>query len=229
MFVYLARAYLGAGKLDLATSLLEQGIRQFPASVDLYLMMGIAEAERHGAAAAKPYITRGIKIGPEVPLGYNLLGNLDLRVGDYENALRNYRKAEELAPENGLYYYDVALVLERMDRVAEAIPFAEQSIRLNPDRDAGHYLLGKLYFKSGRQAEAIRELEVCIRLNPQADAPYYLLARTYKQLGRQDRAEEWNRKLTQLKEEKNRRIGLMGPANQLSDIQNAPLPWDRIR
>jgi tetratricopeptide (TPR) repeat protein len=226
--VYLARAYLGARKLDRAILLLKQSVQQFPASVDIYLMLGIAEAEQHGAAAAKPYIERGIELGPQVALGYNLLGNLNLRGGDYENALGNYRKAEDLAPENDLYSYDVALVLERMNRVAEAIPFAEKATRLNPNRDASHYLLGKLYVQSSRNAEAIRELEACVHLNPQADAPCYLLARTYMKLGQQRNAEEWSRKLGELKEAKNRRVGLAGPASESLDIQNAPQSWDKI-
>ena len=132
----------------------------------------------------------------------------------------------ELSPQNDLYFYDVALSLERLNKTAEAIPYAEKSTELKPDRSFNHYMLGKLYAKVGRKAEAIRELETSVRLDPQVEYPYYLLARTYMQIGDQARAQTWSRKLQELKDEKNRAVGLSPPASESPRVLEPVKPWE---
>jgi tetratricopeptide (TPR) repeat protein len=228
---YLGRAYLEAGQAEKALTVLHQALRlnpdEDPASVTLNLLLGVAEADLHGAAAARPYIEKALRLDPQSALGHNVLGNLFLRVGNYEAAEKSYKEAAELAPTNDLYAYDVALALERMNRVAEAISYAETAARLKPGRGITHYMLGKLYTKVDRNADAIRELETCIRLDPKADASYYLLARTYRKLADNAQAERWMTKLTELKTAQDRRIGLSGPATQSTSLLDAPAPWDR--
>jgi tetratricopeptide (TPR) repeat protein len=225
----LGRWLLERRHLDRASSVLKKGVEQIPASVDLQLMLGMAEAELHGAAAAQPYIEKAIALDPRAPLGYNLLGNVFLRVGDYDRALVNYRKAFELASANGLYCYDVALVLERMNKIAEAVPYAEKSVSLDPNRGSTHYILGKLLAKLGKSQEAIAQLEESVRLNPQSEASYYLLGRTYMTLGKQGQADEWNRKLNELKASKDKRIGLAGPASDAIDSRDLQAVWSNPR
>jgi len=220
--------YLERRDLEHASALFKRGIQEIPTSASLYLMLGIAEADLHGTATAKPYIEKAIELDPNAALGYNLLGNLYLRLGDYEHALPNYQKAATLSPNSDLYSYDVALVLERMNHIEEAIPYAQNAIRLKPDRSPAHYILGKLYSKLGRNNEAIRELEMCVRLNPQADAAYYLLARTNLKLGHRSEAEGWSRRFDELKTEQDRRVGLSGPANQAAGLLDVPVPWNRV-
>ncbi len=161
-------------------------------------------------------------------LGYNLLGNLFLRLGNYQDAVSNYKEAAELAPNNDLYWYDVALALERMNKLIEAIPYAEKAVQLKPGRGTAHYMLGKLYAKLGRSADAIQELETCIHLEPQADASYYLLARTYRKLGNESKADEWSSELVQRKAMRDQQVGLSGPASESISLLDAPTPWDKI-
>jgi tetratricopeptide (TPR) repeat protein len=211
-----------------ASAVLKQGIEQVPTSVNLNLMLGVAEADLHGTAAARPYIEKALKIDPQAALGYNLLGNLFLRLGSYEDAARSYQHATELAPTNDLYWYDVALALERMNKLTEAIPYAEKAVQLKPERGIAHYMLGKLYAKLNRSTEAIGELETCIRLEPQADSSYYLLARTYRKLGNESKAEEWSSKLTKRKAMRDQQVGLMGPASESTSLLDPPAPWDKL-
>jgi len=228
---YLGRAYLETGQAEKGLAVLHQALKLNPeedhASVTLNLLLGVAEADLHGAAAARPYIEKALRLDPQSALGHNVSGNLFLRVGNYEAAKQSYKKAAELAPRNDLYAYDVALALERMNSVAEAIPYAETATRLKPERGITHYMLGKLYTKIGRNADAIRELETCIRLDPETDASYYLLARTYRKLADNAKAEHWMTKLAELKAARDRRIGLSGPATESQSLLDPPTPWVR--
>jgi predicted Zn-dependent protease len=49
--------------------------------------------------------------------------------------------------------------LANVGRVREALPHAEQAVRLNPTRVMGYYLYGSLLLNQGRQEEAKRELQ----------------------------------------------------------------------
>ena len=224
----LGKWLLEKGDLQASAAVLKAGIDRMPESVNLYLLLAIAEADLHGTEAAKPLIQKAIELDPRSALGYNLLGNLYLRLGDYQHGFENYSKAAELAPQSGLYSYDVALALERMNKVRQAIPYAERAIRLQPDRSPAHYMLGKLYAKLGWNREAIGELETCVRLDPQADAAYYLLARTNMKIGAESQAEEWSRKLTEVKEARDRRVGLAAAASESGGVLDAPVPWDKL-
>ena len=225
--VYLARAYLGTRQFDRAIVLLKQSDPTISRLRGALPDAGIAEAEQHGAAAAKPYIERGIELGPEVALGYNLLGNLNLRGGDYENAFRNYRKAADLAPGNDRYSYDAALALERMNRVAEAIPFAEKSIRLNSGPGCQPLSSGKTIrpkqprYRSHSRTGSLRSPESTSGCSVLPARSHLHEIRPAKKCGGVE--PETGR----LKEAKNRRVGLAGPVSESSDIQNAPLSWDR--
>ncbi|MBV9081175.1 MAG: tetratricopeptide repeat protein [Acidobacteriaceae bacterium] len=225
----LGRSLLERNQLERAASVLKQGLERVPASVNLNLMLGVAEAELHGATAAKPYIEKALSLDPRAALGYNLAGNLYLRNGIYNDALKNYMQAAKFAPQNDLYLYDVALVLERMNKVAEAISYAEKAVSLKPDRGITHYILGKLYSKLERNADAVRELEACIRLEPSAEPAYYLLARTYRKLGDESKAGQCAAKLNELKAARDSRVGLAGPATASTTLLDTPAPWDNTR
>jgi tetratricopeptide (TPR) repeat protein len=225
----LGRLLLEKGQVEQASSVLKRGLEQAAGSVNMNLLLGVAEADLQGSQAAKPYVEKALALDPHAALAYNLLGNLSLRVGNYEDALRNYRKAMELSPTNDLYAYDVALALERMNRLDDAIPYAEKSVRLKPDRGITHYMLGKLYAKANRNDDAIRELETCIWLDPQADQCYYVLSRIYKTLGDGLRAEQWSARFRELKAARDRRVGLASPASESSSLLTAPALWDQAR
>jgi tetratricopeptide (TPR) repeat protein len=225
----LGRSLLERNRLEQAASILKQGLEHVPASVNLNLMLGVAEADLHGTAAAKPYIETALSLDPQAALGYNLLGNLYLRTGEYGDAVQNYKKAAELAPKNDLYAYDVALALERINKIQDAIVYAQKSVSLNPNRSITHYMLGKLYAKLDRPADALRELETCIRLDPGADPPYYLLARIYRKLGDEQKAAQALARLGELKAARDSRVGLSGPATATTTLLDTPAPWDNIR
>jgi tetratricopeptide (TPR) repeat protein len=225
-YIALGRWLLQQRQLDEVIGLLRRAVERLPASVDLSLMLALAEAQAHGAAVAIPLVEKAIALDSRVAPAWSLLGNCYFRVGDYERAVAHYKKAIELNPQNDLYLYDLALALERQNRVSEGVPLLERAIQLNPNRDISHYLLGKLYEKLDLRSEAIHELEASFRLDPESDSACYLLARVYGKFGDRARAEEWGRRFAQLKEVKDRRVGLAGPASEPPVALGLRNPWD---
>ncbi|QNI33986.1 tetratricopeptide repeat protein [Alloacidobacterium dinghuense] len=206
----LAKWQLQTNQAGAALALLQDAARYAKLTAQTTLLLGLAQASVHGTDAARPMIEQAIALDPHIALAHNVLGFCYFRAGDYRRASDSYAEALRLEPANGLFAYDVALALEKQNKIAEAIPFAEKAAAATPPPPSAHYLLGKLYAKAGKLVDAIHELEIAIQLNPSMPYPYYLLARTYMQSGDAQEAQEWNTRFKDLKRAQDK-PGTLGP------------------
>jgi len=206
----LAKWQLQTNQANAALVLLQNAQQNTKLTAPATLLLGLAEASVHGTDAALPIIEQAIVLDPHIALAHNVLGFCYFRAGDYPRASDSYAEALRLDPANGLFAYDVALALERQNKITEAIPFAEKAAAAASPPPSAHYLLGKLYTKTGKLPDAIHELEIAIRLNPSMTEPCYLLARTYMQSGDVQKAQEWNTRFQDLKRAQERK-GALGP------------------
>jgi tetratricopeptide (TPR) repeat protein len=96
-----------------------------------------------------------------------ILGTLYGARGDYEDAVRPFRRAAELDPKSPQMQYNVALAYFRLGRFAEARAALEQVAKLWPDLVQISSLLGACLFKLGDQPQAYQVLSRAHELNPQ--------------------------------------------------------------
>lgn len=93
---------------------------------------------------------------------------------DVDEAIRSFRRALELAPRHTLARYNLALVLKRADRLAEAIGELHRVIEVEPRAEA-QYTLGVVYWHQGDLERAITALRAAVAAEPRyADAHYTL-------------------------------------------------------
>ncbi len=91
-----------------------------------------------------------------------------------EEALVDYKKALQTAPNNPRYLYYTGDVLVRLDRREEAEPYFQQLIRNNmrqtPDQRGylanAHYKLGTCYQRGGKPDEALKMYQRCLDVMP---------------------------------------------------------------
>jgi tetratricopeptide (TPR) repeat protein len=102
---------------------------------------------------------------------------------DYTEAIRSFRRALELAPRHALARYNLALVLNRDDRQAEAAAELERLVATDP-RPEAHYQLGVIYWHQGDLDRAVRALRAAITAEPRYADAYYTLGAILK--GRRD-------------------------------------------
>jgi tetratricopeptide (TPR) repeat protein len=217
----LGRWLLGKNQEAAALPVLQRGVEEAPPSAELYLLLGIAEASLQSTQLAQQAVEKAIALDPKIALSHDVLGFCYFRIGNYSHAAEDYKAAHDLSPRTGRFAYDTALALERANKPAEAIPYAEKAVSLDPSLAMDHYLLGKLYGKMERKPEAVKELETSIRLDPTLDYPYYLLARMYMRLGDTAKAQEWNLKFKELKK---RQTTFHGADNMSSEPRNTISP-----
>ncbi len=128
----LAKWQLQTNQANAALVLLQNAQQNAKLTAEATLLLGVAHASVHGTDAARPIIEQAIALNPHVALAHNVLGFCYFRVGDYARAFDSYAEALRLEPANALFAYDVALALEKQNKIDEAIPFAEKAAAATP-------------------------------------------------------------------------------------------------
>jgi tetratricopeptide (TPR) repeat protein len=81
---------------------------------------------------------------PDSPVGYNGLAEVYLQKGDYAEALTAAQKANQLAAEDWVTYYNLGMIEDRLKLSAPAAEHLEQALTLKV-KDARHRLLIHFY------------------------------------------------------------------------------------
>ena len=212
-YAALGRWLLEHNRVSGAISVLQTGEAHAPPSAELYVLLSIAEALTQ-SAQAQATAQKAIALDPKIAIAHDVLGFCYFRSGDYLRAAESYKTASDLSPQTGRFAYDTALALERTNKPDEAVIYAERATKADPQVSINHYLLGKLYSKLEKKSDSIRELEAAVQLDPSLDYPYYLLARMYMRVGDTAKAQEWNRRLQELKKQQMNIHGVEGMSSE---------------
>ncbi len=121
---------------------------------------------------------------------------------DYvERAISEYKQAMEADPESLFLRTELAELYWRVSRVGDAIREAEGVLKINPNQEDAHRLLGHIYLRNLGEAQpdkaakeslwkAIDHFETLARLNPSDLDSYVILGRLYKLNNQPAKAEE---------------------------------------
>ena len=126
--------------LDLASQLL----KQFPNSVNLYNLIGVANNSIGKFEEAIVAYEKVILFKPDHADGYNNMGNALKGQGKLDQALLAYKKALSIKPEYAEAYYNIGNILQELGELKEAVEAYKEAISLKPDfagpRRAGNLL-----------------------------------------------------------------------------------------
>lgn len=108
-----------------------------------------------------------LKISPFLASDVALrMGHIYEKKERYLDAIKSYQQAITLQPDSYLAYEALAsLYLFKLDNNRAAIEACLQAIRIKPDYDFIHYILGFAYLSSGNKSAALEEYEILKPLN----------------------------------------------------------------
>ncbi len=107
---------------------------------------------------------RALAIDPESAEAHALLG--EAAGGDLATAAQHFERALELDPTNQDVIGEAAFLLQRLDRLAEAIAFYEYVVARDPADPSKHAKLGWAYRMAGRVDDAIASFRTALTLSP---------------------------------------------------------------
>jgi adenylate cyclase len=128
---------------------------------------------------------RAIELDPALPLANQDMGNLNIRMHNYDEAVAWGEKAVRLNPSDAETLATLANIYTFVGRAVDAVPLIERAHRLDPFHPPRYDLyLARVYLFTGRYEEALPPLHACMERAPERfDCPLYLAA-ALGQLGR---------------------------------------------
>src|SRR5260370_9525203 len=139
-------------------------------------------------ARARTYGLRAVKLNDQLGPVHVTMGWIQAIGGQYDDAIRSFKRALELEPLNVDAHRGLAHAYEVGGRMAEAEGTYQQAIRLRPNSWDSHKVLGVFYFNHNRYGEAEQSFRRVIELTPDNYLAYSNLGAVYLALGRNEDA-----------------------------------------
>ncbi|HEX4038819.1 MAG TPA: tetratricopeptide repeat protein [Acidobacteriaceae bacterium] len=188
-------------------------------------LVTLAESEFDASIyqTARDDLKRAIALDPGLYQAHYLMGNVLFKLNDPDDAVAEYHKAINLAPQQPRTYFQLALLLRtKQDEAGEQQALA-QALTVDQHYGPAQCEMGRILLEQDhRPAEAVGHLTTAIQDNPRFEKAYFLLARAYAQLGEQDKSEEIVKRLTAVRKENRPAQG--GRMNDFPDDDRAPQP-----
>src|SRR5437016_4360879 len=171
----------------LSTVVLLSGVASVPAQqpkershVERFSTPEVKAEREETAASAK------LAVNPNDDQALNARAIARMRLGRYQEAYDDLRRAAHLKPSESDYQANLGYVLWKLGRPEEAINGERAALKLNPKNTTAHYQLGRFLLRFGQQkdlSDAIAELRKALELDPrQYEARFELIA-AYRELG----------------------------------------------
>lgn len=124
----------------------------------------------------------------ENPEIYYKLALANNSIKNYSEAIKQCKRAIELAPEISLYYETLGDIYMGIQNFIEAKRYYKEAVFIDPKNARAHALFGTLQSKDGDHDNAIRSLETAVALEPNNIDMRYNLALAYEVAGRKEDA-----------------------------------------
>ncbi|GIV98479.1 MAG: hypothetical protein KatS3mg057_3136 [Herpetosiphonaceae bacterium] len=129
-----------------------------------------------------------LKRNADNAFAHSLIGETQLALGDYAEAIESLEWAVELNPNHANAFYNLGRAYQSNFDYQRAIEAFAQAARLDPESARFKQALGQAYFENDELEQALDVLNEAIALDPGDAQSYTTLGRTYFRLGEYDSA-----------------------------------------
>lgn len=129
------------------------------------------------------------RLYPDDPVVHNNLGWYNQQIRQYDIALKEYKEAVRINPDQGLTYSGILWVYcEFLGMIDSALVWGEKMISDNPDNPWGYFYYGSAWFCRDSISKSIDCFKKALELNPDFRDDQYRLSHAYRHLAYYDEA-----------------------------------------
>jgi arylsulfatase A-like enzyme/Flp pilus assembly protein TadD len=205
-YAQLAELLFSLGRKDAHLLALERGVQANPGDFTLLSSLGTALVERQMFDRAVEVLGRALALFDQDPNVWGALAEAQWKMGDFEKADEDFRRALALAPGDaiingnaGNFYVAWGLKTRKADYVRQSFAYFEAALATDPTLASVHNGLGGAWKLVGDSAKAVASWEQAAALDPQYDLPVYNLAVASLETGDKTKALNLFRKYLALK------------------------------
>ena len=183
---------------DDAKKIYEQALADFPDVSETNYRLGIIALYQDDYKTSADYFDKATSLAPNVEkyskARHNLVGKYykkgvnALKLGDSENASRNFKICVEIDPKFVHAYLQLGILKVKSGDLDGAIATLESGVNAAPENEAAQYNLGNFYKKAHQYSKAVIHLRKAVELNSNYDIAYSTLGSTYLALKKYDQA-----------------------------------------
>jgi tetratricopeptide (TPR) repeat protein len=173
VYYHLGVSYLELGRFEKAEEALKRALRLNPEYTSAYLQLARLYEETQRLQEALGTYERIIEVDPMGEMAqFSLLkkslieGIFLARSGDFDGALRLFKSAAEIAPDDPAAHYNIGQVYLRKKNEAKAEEAFRKVAELDPGHQEARLHLGNLYERQKRMEEALEAFISAAQINP---------------------------------------------------------------
>lgn len=152
--------------------------------------MGVSYLFLGKLAQAETACQQALQLDPKYSPAYMVRGMVKIDEKHYQDAIIDFTKAAELAPDNAFYHRQLGIALYDSGKAALAAQQFNLALQGDPKDADGYYWRAKSLQAQGEKEKAIADLNAVIGLDPDYAEAYSELARIYAETGQASRAAE---------------------------------------
>ena len=120
---------------------------------------------------------------PHSPILHNILGATNIALGNYTEAIINFKKVITLNFHKPSIFYNLGLAYHHIGNMKEAIDSYCQAIQLQPDYAEAYCNMGMSFNEMGDTEKAIEKYQQTLKINPNHAGAYKNLGNVYNNKG----------------------------------------------
>ena len=196
------------GNNDYALQIISQGLERVPQSPGLLFERGILLALKGDRDQAESNFAQARGLKPDWALPLLALGVSQLEAGEVAKAVKSFRNARAVDPNDFRAHYLYATALARENdsdqNRAEAVAALRKAVEINPHDARSHAQLGQLQLAAGKPEAAAIEWQATLKIEPENTTALYQLGLLYRKQGKTEAAERLLQTFQSVKAKKHR-------------------------
>jgi len=186
------------GNVQEAEKIYTEVLKVDPGNINCLYLMGLVNYQKGKLDNAVDYANKALAIRPAFDI-YKTLADIYIDKREFDKALVALRKAIEFDPDYIEGYFNIGLILQTQNRIAEAAEYYKKAISLKPDYYRAYDNLGAIYLDKGDLNESLSYYQKSMYLNPQNPDVYFNIANIYRSANNPAQAIEFYQKALNLK------------------------------